>query len=107
MDTRTEALTEAGRIDAQVEQDIAEIKAYMPETYKTIQERAAERRGVFKLVRDGLRGTPNCFWAMERGRVKGAPFSMPGIQTDVAQAMVEFGCTHACILAMEVDNGAN
>lgn len=90
MDTRTVS-------DAEVQQHIAEIKAYMPETYKAIQLRAADHKGTFEAVRRAIRGEPNCFWAVERGWVKGTPFSMHEIAADVALAMVQWGSAYVCI----------
>ena len=56
-----------------IELQNAEIKARMPETYKAILAKAAEiGNSAFSLVRRGLRGEPNCFYAMENGHVKGA-----------------------------------
>lgn len=75
-----------------VDQQIAEIKIHMPEVYKSIQAKAAEVGKVaYALVRRGLRGEPNCFYAMERGRVVGTPFSVTDIQASVALLMVTFG----------------
>lgn len=77
-----------------VEQQIAEIKAHMPEVYKAIQVKANEvGKCAYALVRRGLRGEPNCFYAMERGRVVGTPFRIAGVSDVVARNMVEFGCT--------------
>lgn len=81
-----------------VEAKIAEIKQYMPETYKAIKERAyLIGNTAYELVRRGLRGEPNCFYAIEAGRVMGAPFSVANISDDVARRMVEFGCAYVCI----------
>lgn len=89
MDTRT-----ADR-QAQVAEGLALIKARMPETYKSVQAKAAQIGGsAYNLVRRALRGEPNCFWACERGHVVGTPFSEGEISRDVAQLMVQFGCTH-------------
>lgn len=89
------------------------IKAHMPETYKAIQARVkgvsevvagrqvmvvpAYGSDVFALVRRGLRGEPNCFWAMECGHVMGTPFNQTEVQRDVAQLMVSFGTAYVCI----------
>lgn len=84
----------------EVETRIAEIKANMPQTYRSIQDKAALiGRDAYRLVRRGLAGQPCCFWAMERGRVMGAPFTGHPIEADVALAMVQFGCTHAVVWA--------
>lgn len=85
------------RSKAEVEQMVGEIRAHMPETYKAIRARAAEHQGTFELVRRALRGEPNCFYAIERGRVVGTPFSLGDIMSEVAKYMVGFGCAHVCI----------
>lgn len=83
-----------------VEEQIAEIKAHMPETYRAIQAKAAVvGKPAFALVRRGLRGEANCFYAFERGRVVGTPFSLSEVTRDVAQYMVTFGVSHCCIWA--------
>lgn len=83
-----------------VEARIAEIKAYMPETYKSIQRKAELiGRDAYRLVRQGVAGQPGRFWAMERGRVVGTPFQGHPIEADVALAMVQFGCGFAVVWA--------
>ena len=103
MDTRT-AKTDVTPL-------INEIKAYMPETYASIQAKAQVVGNVaYELVRRGLRGEANCFYAFERGRVVGTPFSLHEISRDVAQYMVTLGCAHVCIFATtegEVANGTH
>lgn len=84
----------------EVEARIAEIKAHMPETYKSIQRKAEQiGREAYRLVRQGVAGQPGRFWAMERGRVVGTPFAGHPIEADVAQAMVQFGCGFAVVWA--------
>jgi len=86
-----------------VERLVGEIKACMPETYKSIQAKAAELgKDAYALVRAGLRGEPNKFWAMEAGRVMGTPFTLREINADVALAMVQWGCAYVCIWAAPV-----
>ncbi len=86
MDTKT--------TNQNVEQEIAAIKAHMPETYKAILAKAAEiGKPAYALVRRGLRGEVNCFYAMEHGRVVGAPFEMPNVTAEIAMGIVQFGCT--------------
>lgn len=90
MDTRT--------AKDDVEEKIKEIKAYMPETYKSIRERAEKvGRPAFEMVRRGLRGEPNCFYAFEGGRVVGAPFNRTDITAEIAKYMVQFGCDHIVV----------
>lgn len=85
-------------MNATVDQQIANIKAGMPETYKSIQAKAQEVGKVaFAYVRRGLRGEANCFYAFERGHVVGTPFSLIEIQRDIAQYMVTFGVSHVVI----------
>ena len=94
---RRSAMQTSGQV---IEQRIAELKDHMPETYKSIQAKAALiGREAFALVRRGLAGQPCCFWAMERGRVMGTPFAGHPIEADVALAMVQFGCGFAVVWA--------
>lgn len=87
--------------DEQVAEKLRLIKGSMPHVYEGIQAKAAEiGPGAFALVRRGLRGEANCFYAFERGHVVGTPFAMPGIAADVAATMVRFGCAHICIWAL-------
>lgn len=84
------------------------IKDKMPSTYKQIQAKAAVVGNVaYEWVRRGLRDEPDCFYAFERGYVVGTPFSIPGIQTDVAAKMVQFGVDSCCIWPVEAANGAH
>jgi hypothetical protein len=86
-----------------IELQIAEIKSRMPETYKAILAKAAEiGKPAFALVRRGLRGEPNAFYAMENGHVKGTPFNQGDIMPEVAKYMVQFGCTFFCIFPREI-----
>lgn len=87
---------------------IAIIKSHMPETYKEIQVKAkAIGNDAFVLVRRGIRGEPNCFYAFEAGHVVGTPFSEPNIRADVAMYMVQFGVSFCCIWAQGAGNGAH
>lgn len=68
----------------------------MPETYKAIVERAKDTdlgRQAYALVRRGLRGEPNCFYAIEAGRVVGTPFNVQDVNAELARYMVQFGCS--------------
>lgn len=100
-----------GRSKSEVERLIGEIKAHMPETYKAIQAKAVEiGNQAYVLVRAGLRGEPNRFWAMEAGHVMGTPFNLLDMQEEVAVQMVRWGCAHACIFGQpvaEVQDGAH
>jgi hypothetical protein len=90
MDTRTAKEDVSAKIE--------DIKRFMPETYAAIQQRAYEiGNDAYVQVRKGLRGEPNCFYAFERGRVVGTPFSISNIMDVVAGNMVRFGCAYVCI----------
>ena len=96
--------------NANVEAQVLEIKAHMPEVYKCIQNKAqAIGRDAYALVRRGLRGEANCFYAFEHGRVAGTPFTVSDIMAELAQYMVEFGCKHVCVWAEpgKAANGTN
>ncbi|MDD2728187.1 hypothetical protein [Malikia sp.] len=87
---------DTSRTAADVEQAIRDIKSHMPETYQAILERAKESdlgRQAYALVRRGIKGEANCFYAIERGRVVGAPFSLPDVTAEMARYMVQFGCS--------------
>lgn len=99
MDTRPQ------KIDVQAQ--IEDIKRFMPETYASIQAKAKEiGNEAYVLVRKGLRGEVNCFYAFERGRVVGTPFNLVEVTRDIAQYMVTFGCAHVCIWAA-IEKGVN
>lgn len=91
MDTAVAAKVDvSGKVD--------EIKRYMPKTYKCIQDKAGEiGNEAFTLVRRGLRGEVNCFYAFEAGRVVGTPFAAGPIPDKLAALMVEFGVAMCCI----------
>lgn len=90
--------TQTAKID--VTAKIEEIKRYMPETYKSIKAKSlAIGNEAFVLVRRGLRGEADCFYAFEAGRVVGTPFTLTDVARDVAQYMVTFGCVHVCVWA--------
>lgn len=83
-----------------------EIRQHMPETYRAIRARA-EAVGdlAFQCVRQGIRGAPNRFYAIERGWVAGTPFDLPGVQAELARVVVEFGCTFMIMWAPEASKG--
>jgi len=72
---------------------LALIKGSMPKTYADIQSQASGPLGrtAFALVRRGLKGEANCFYAIEAGHVVGTPFNCPAITPEVAATMVRFG----------------
>jgi len=95
-----------------INEQIQTIKTKMPETYRDIQKRADKIGALaFALVKRGLRGEPDCFWAMEGGYVMGTPFKLEDSSRDLAWYMVSFGCLHVCIfrplLLCEASDGKN
>ena len=107
MDTWTASKTEG----TSVEEQVALIRQRMPGTYAAIQAQAQLiGKEAYALVRRSLRGEPNCFYAIERGYVVGAPFALPGINADVAVSMVRFGVSFVCIwpvIGQGGERGAN
>lgn len=84
----------------------AEIKSRMPNTYKAILAKAEEIGDLaYALVSRGLRGEANCFYAMENGYVKGAPFNQGDIMPEVAKYMVQFGCIFIVVWQSERGGG--
>ena len=84
------------------EREMADIKAYMPNVYQSIKDKADDigNAPVRRLLRRAIVGKePNCFYAFERGRVKGAPFAQTAIMADVAVNLVRFGLTHVVVWA--------
>lgn len=87
---------------AEIEAQLKVIKDHMPETYKAIVEKAGQiGRQAYAIVRQGVSGKPNKFYAMERGRVVGAPFDLPGVADEVARVIVQFGVTFMIMWAPE------
>ena len=89
---KVDSRTAAGQSGDPVREGLARIKANMPRTYADIQAQAGGPRGraTFALVRRGLRGEANCFYAVEAGHVVGAPFDQ-AVTADAAAVMVRFG----------------
>ena len=83
-----------------IEQGQQLIKAKMPSTYAKIKAEAEKDARVWGLVRRGLTGEANCFWAVECGQTVGSPF-VGAVGLDwAAQAMAQFGCAYVCTLAV-------
>ena len=95
-------------VKADIERGLELIKGRMPSTYAEIKARAGVAGPVaYALVRRGLGGQPNAFWAMEGGYVVGTPFAGQAIERDVAIGMVVFGVDHACIFGLATQGDAN
>lgn len=87
---------------ADVDETLTLIKRQMPDTYVSIRQKAKEVGNVaFSLVRRGIRGEANCFWACERGYVVGAPFRESESTADFARFMVQFGHDNLVIWGRE------
>ena len=72
---------------------IDEIRNEMPETYAAIKRKADQIGNLaYQLVRAGIRGQANSFYAIERGFVVGTPFDLPNVEPELARVMVQFGC---------------
>ena len=84
----------------EIEQVLQVIKTKMPNVYAAIRAKAAQiGPQAFKLVREGVRGEPYKFYAMENGHVVGTPFEGEAIQAEVAALMCSFGCSHFILWA--------
>ncbi len=88
-----------------IEEGQQRIKASMPEVYKTICRFAAKDRNVWRSVRMGLAGRPNCFWAAENGRMAGAPFTGLSRSVEMSRLMARMGCAHVCMIAGHLEMG--
>lgn len=93
-----------------VQRGLATIKNRMPNTYEYINAQAKEREvfvdgkvasEVYALVKRGLRGEANCFWAMEAGYVVGTPFD-GAFGGDIHQLMIDVGSCYTCALRQPV-----
>lgn len=88
-----------------VNEQLAQIKNRMPQTYQAIQDKAADiGPEAYAMVRRSLKGQPNCFYAVEGGRVVGKPFDMPDVTAQVAQLIVQFGNQCLCMWAVPLKN---
>lgn len=71
---------------------IEEIKRCMPATYASIKDKATViGNEAFTWVRRGLRGEPNCFYALEAGRVAGTPFTRGDVMSEIARCKALYG----------------
>ena len=83
---------------AAVQRGLHTIKTAMPNVYAAVQAKAAQiGQGAYGLVRRGLRGETNCFYAFEAGQVVGTPFIDCDVNSDIALLMVQFGAAHVCV----------
>lgn len=91
MDTET---AKKERVARQIEL----VKAHMPKTYQHIKDRAEDIGQVaWTLVRRGMAGEANCFYAIENRCVVGAPFDRSDTTDMFAGQIVRFGCEFMAI----------
>jgi len=88
-----DTLKAATMTNEQLAKEIAEIKQHMPKTYAYVKEQGGEA-----MAKRGIKGEPNCFYAMENGWVKGTPFTVSSAQSEMAALMVQFGVSFMCEL---------
>lgn len=110
MDTRQQS-SEAAPADqdamkAYVDAQLAIIKTHMPMTYQAVKDKAGEiGNKAFSLVRLGVAGKPNTFYAIEAGRAVGTPFVNVVGADQLADYIREFGCTFLILWAAEAQQG--
>ena len=105
MDTKNQWTTQE---QARITQGLALIKSSMPLTYAAIQDKAKSLgNSAFGLVRKGLAGRTNCFYAVENGHVVGCPFDLPGVSDEVARVVVQFGLQMLIMWAPDAQQGGN
>jgi hypothetical protein len=84
----------------EVERQLQVIRESMPQTYAAIRRKVGEiGNDAYTLVRRGVRGEPNCFYALEAGYVVGTPFkaNSRGSWTTFARYMVSFGVSFVIV----------
>ncbi|WPG35146.1 hypothetical protein [Variovorax sp. EBFNA2] len=74
-----------------------DMRSAMPKTASMVDMRRAEwgKEYVHAMIKRGVAGEPNCFYAAEAGHTLGTPFAGP-IAEDVAWHMVTFGVDAMC-----------
>lgn len=107
MDTRQQSSSEAAPDDKEawaqyIDAQLALIKAHMPMTYKAVKDKAGEiGNKAYSLVRQGIVGRPNKFYAIEAGRAVGTPFVNVVGADQLADYIRQFGCTFLILWAAE------
>ena len=113
MDTRQQSSTEAAPAEqsamkAYVDGQLDQIKAHMPMTYAAIKAKAGDIGSkAYSLVRLGVAGKPNTFYAIEADRAVGTPFvNVPGAE-QLADYIRQFDCTFLILWAAEAQQGGS
>jgi putative methionine-R-sulfoxide reductase with GAF domain len=89
----------------ELNEQIKQIKGHMPGVHKAIKDKADTiGNEAYRMVRQGILGQPCRFYAFERGRVVGTPFTGHQIEADVALSMVQFGVGF-CVIWAETPKG--
>lgn len=106
MDTRPKSSEapqpEKEAVKAMIDAAVADIKAHMPMTYKAIQDKAGEiGNRAYNLVKRGIVGQANTFYAVENGRAVGTPFVNVVGADQLAEYIRQFGCTFLILWAAE------
>lgn len=94
-------------LKALIDARVAEIRRHMPMTYKAIQDKAGEiGNRAYNLVRRGIAGQANTFYAVEAGRSVGTPFVNVVGAEELAGYIKQFGCTFVILWAAEAQQPA-
>lgn len=92
---------------AEADKQIKVIKDHMPGVLQAIRTEASIRGdSVYGLVRRGVLGEADCFYALEGGRVIGTPFAAASM-VEVALQIVQFGVTYLLMLAPAMVEGGD
>jgi hypothetical protein len=94
MDTMT---SDQAMTVAEVNARLTFIKDRMPKTYEAIQAKAAEiGKEAYALVRRGIRGESNCFYACERDFKAGTYWDVQ-VALDIARLVELYGMSFVCM----------
>ena len=85
-----------------VEAKLAMIKNQMPLTYQAIKTKAEQiGNDAYVWVRQGLRGMPDRFFAIEAGQVVGTPFVRGDVMVELERWLLLYGRVDVCFFATE------
>jgi hypothetical protein len=91
-------------VDGQVQQ----IRRHMPMTYEAIKRKADEIGNVaYSLVRLGIAGKPNTFYAIEADRAVGTAFVNVQGADALAEYIRQFGCQFLILWAADAQQGGD
>jgi hypothetical protein len=99
MDTRNRTVIKS---EAEVEALLLTIKTKMPLTYAAVKAKAQAVGGdAYAWVRQGLRGAPDCFYAVEVGHAVGTPFERGDVMAELRRWQRLYGDVTVCFFATE------